>query len=109
GVGFSSLARERQAGDHELRLAPSRARGRRERRLVTGPEEGRPPPSTDAGRQRGAPDSSDTVEADTLSLADREEAEEAALAGLRARTEAQTTKTDQRVAAATTPAAAPPP
>jgi LCP family protein required for cell wall assembly len=47
--------------------------------------------------------SSETVEVDTLAIADREEAQEAALAGLRARTAAQATKTEQRVAAATSP------
>src|SRR5205085_222120 len=56
-----------------------------------------------------APASDQTIEADTPTLADREEAQEAAMAGLRARTEAHATKTDQRVAAATAPAAAPAP
>ncbi len=56
-----------------------------------------------------APAHGETIETDTLTLADREEAQEAAHAGLRARSEAHATKTDQRVAAATAAAAAEPP
>jgi polyisoprenyl-teichoic acid--peptidoglycan teichoic acid transferase len=60
------------------------------------------------------PTSRDTVEVDTLALADREAAQEAALAGLRARAAAHATQTDHRIEAAVptpppAPVAAPPP
>jgi polyisoprenyl-teichoic acid--peptidoglycan teichoic acid transferase len=59
------------------------------------------------------PTSRDTVEVDTLALADREAAQEAALAGLRARAAAHATQTDHRIEAAVptpppAPVAAPP-
>lgn len=98
-------------------------------------DEDAPPPSTYAGRKRReepqdagsdptldadidaalppppakGPVAGETIEADTVSLADREAAQEAALAGLRARTESKATKIERRVAAATSPPAAPPP
>jgi LCP family protein required for cell wall assembly len=54
------------------------------------------------------PTSRDTVEVDTLALADREAAQEAALAGLRARAAAHATQTDHRIEAAVpTPPPAP--
>ena len=59
--------------------------------------------------------SQDTVEVDTLALCDREAAQEAALAGLRARAAAHATQTDHRIEAAVptpappAPAATPPP
>jgi polyisoprenyl-teichoic acid--peptidoglycan teichoic acid transferase len=64
--------------------------------------DGEPPSPAEAPK----PTSRDTVEVDTLAHADREAAQEAALAGLRARAAAHATQTDHRIEAAVPP---PPP
>ena len=111
--GESAVRGPQSAGDGDG-AGESAVRGPQSAGDGDGAEESavRSPQSAEAGDGAGArPTSRDTVETDTVALADREAAQEAALAGLRARAAAHATQTEHRVDAVTAapPTPAPPP